>query len=144
MTEDNQPWPALEDGEEDITYSSDLCYRNINPAFISGDFISSSAFMPNREDEGELSTARSSKVTPCHHYEEFVKSGHHSDGVYSVTAKDIREENLRWVDNESLQEESQFMTGHAYVDFRACVSKGARKRKARNLARKAVCIYARS
>ncbi|WP_137657783.1 hypothetical protein [Bifidobacterium moukalabense] len=144
MTENTQPWPALELGEEDITCSSDLCFRNVNPIFISEGIISSSAFMPTKGDEGELSTARSSKVTPRQHYDEFIQSGHSSDGVYSVTTDDIREEKLRWVDNESLQEESLYMTGHAYIDFRACTSKGTQKRKARSLARKAIQAYSSS
>lgn len=141
MTEDTQPWPALELGEEDITYSSDLCFRNVNPILISEGVVSSSAFTPTKGDEGELSTARSSKVTSRQHYEEFVQSGHNSAGVYSISTDDIREERLRWVDNESLQDESLYMTGHAYIDFRACASKGAQKRKARSLARKATQVY---
>jgi len=133
MTENSQNWPDLKTGEEDITNSSDTCFRNDG-------IVCSSAFNPSKDDEGELSTARSSKVSPQQHYEEFTQFGHQSAGVYSVTTDDIRKEELRWVDNDSLQEESLRVTGHAYIDFRLCSSKGAKK-KARSLARKAVQAY---
>lgn len=140
MTENSQNWPDLKTGEEDITNSSDTCFRNVHPEFISDGVVCSSAFNPSKDDEGELSTARSSKVSPQQHYEEFTQFGHQSAGVYSVTTDDIRKEELRWVDNGSLQEESLRVTGHAYIDFRLCSSKGAKK-KARSLARKAVQAY---
>ena len=111
MTENSQNWPDLKTGEEDITNSSDTCFRNVHPEFISDGIVCSSAFNPSKDDEGEFSTARSSKVSP-----------------------------QRWVDNDSLQEESLRVTGHAYIDFRLCSSKGAKK-KARSLARKAVQAY---
>lgn len=140
MTEEENKWPDLLDGEIEITYSTDECYRNVHPALISDGVVSSSAFMPTPRDEGQLSTARSTKVSAEKHYKEFSQSGHESAGVYAIKTEDIRDEELRWVDNESVQPESVYMTGHAYIDYRL-YSKKVQKRKARSLAHKAVRVY---
>ena len=141
MSEDTQEWPDLDLGEEDITNSSDACFRNVNPKFFVNGVLSSAAFMPTQNDDGELSTARSSKVNHRQHYEEFTRRGLASSGVYSVTTDDIQEADLRWIDNDSLQEDSLRMTGHAYIDYRIYSSKGARKKRARLLAHKATRVY---
>lgn len=141
MSEDTQEWPDLDLGEEDITNSSDACFRNVNPKFFVNGVLSSAAFMPTQNDDGELSTARSSKVNPRQHYEEFTRRGLASSGVYSVTTDDIQEADLRWIDNDSLQEDSLRMTGHAYIDYRIYSSKGARKKRARLLAHKATRVH---
>lgn len=140
MTDDSNIWPKLRKGEEDITESSDTCLRNVHPQFIVEGIVSSAAFMPTRNDEGELSTARSSKVSAEQHFNEFTHMNHQSAGVYEVATEDIRNEELRWIDNESIQEESIRMTGHAYIDYRV-YSNGKTKKKARSLARHATLTY---
>lgn len=141
MTDGENKWPVLLDGEIEITDSVDECYRNVHPALISEGIVSSSAFMPTARDEGQLSTARSTKVSAERHYKEFSQSGHESAGVYAIKTEDIRDEELRWIDNESVQPESVYMTGHAYIDYRLYPKDKMRKRKARSLARKAVLVF---
>ena len=141
MTDVENEWPILVDGEIEITDSDDECYRNVHPVLISDGVVSSSAFMPTARDEGQLSTARSTKVSAEQHYKEFSQSGHESAGVYAIKTEDIRDEGLRWIDNESVQPESVYMTGHAYIDYRLYPKDKVRKRKARSLARRAVRVY---
>ncbi|WP_288266518.1 hypothetical protein [uncultured Bifidobacterium sp.] len=140
MPDDAQKWPDLTSGEEDITNSKDVCFRNVHPEFITNGTVSSQAFRPSDNDNGQLSTARSSKVGAQQHYQEFTHFGHKSAGVYQISTNDIQEAGLRWVDNEANQEESLHMTGHAYLDYRI-YSNSQIKKKARNLSRKATIAF---
>jgi hypothetical protein len=112
-------WPDLEPGEREIRITSDSteeCYRNVHPQFIQNGRLTSQVFLLNSGDNGELSTGRSTRVTPRDFFADYARL-HKTCGVCSVNAQCIADLRLRWVD-DSATTPPPLLKGHAYIDFR--------------------------
>lgn len=64
----------LEEGEELLTDVDELLWRNAHPAFVDEGVPTSQLFRLKPQDEGKLSTARSSVVNARDHFEEYTGS----------------------------------------------------------------------
>jgi len=128
-------WVELQPGESIVPDGGEKLWRNINPGWIDAGAISKQAFLPFPKDDYQLSCARSSKVDAAEHHREFTEDfGFASVGVWSVTAKDVSEAELRSIDDsEAGYGQAKKPAGHAYIDYRSCESGNARKRSARHL-----------
>lgn len=141
MTEiESVSWPELPDGDFDIATEDDvdmteLALRNVHPKHFVDGRLTSQIFTPSDDDEGMRSTARGGRVKPENHLAEYRALGLESCGVCSVTHKDIRDVNLRWVDDS---QNNTSITAHASIDFRIEDGRVPGRRKLKQLAQSMV------
>lgn len=117
----------------------ELLYRQISPAFIEGETITSAAFSPTRKDAGLLSVSRGSMVTAQQAWERHTQiKGLKSAGSWGFT---VGESALPCHGDPTTDPPDD---AHAVVDFRG-MSRGAVEKKAKQLRETALargCLYA--
>ena len=94
--------------------SGTLLLRQIHPAWIQKERVTSQAFTPTPKDEGHLSAYDGDLITAEDSWQHFVKAlGHRSAGVLAVTAGECESQGtLAKPDPGAFPE-------HVLVDFRA-------------------------
>lgn len=144
MSVNADEWPELSQGEEILTDSNELLWRQVHPQRINGGVISSEAFEPGRSDAKQLSCSRESKVSAREAFEHYTLTlERQSAGVAAVSVEDVGSgapipgnesevASLRAVD-DAASGAVDLPPGHAYVDFRPLGSARATK-KAKQLA----------
>mgnify|MGYP003381897935 CR=1 FL=1 len=144
MSVNADEWPELSQGEEILTDSNELLWRQVHPQRINGGVISSEAFEPGRSDAKQLSCSRESKVSAREAFEHYTLTLEgKSAGVAAVSVEDVGSgapipgnesevASLRAVD-DTASGVVDLPPGHAYIDFRPLGSARATK-KAKQLA----------
>ena len=113
-----------------------LLLRQIHPTHVQGsvvsvqaftEVISSSAFIPTKNDEGKLSVYNEEKFTAEKAYEHFTDTmKRQSAGVLGVSCAECAAQSLPFA------EDNDPFDGHAHIDYNG-LSKGQIKAKASNL-----------
>jgi hypothetical protein len=128
-------WRDLRPGEQELSDPSELLWRQIHPTQVDDGKLSSSAFVPNQNDEGQLSTCRGSKVSAEGAFENYTQVRKRlSAGVFALSVGEVVAVDLRAIDDSEAPSEEELPPGHTYVDFRQvpstnkCKKIGARLR----------------
>lgn len=127
-------------GEELLTDLNEKWLRPTSPAFVvDREHVGFEAFRLRKEDNGELSGARSSKQHPEQaekaRLERRLSHGAlaTTGGTYGINVAQLQEMDLQCFDDTLVIEKQPLPTGHAFVDL-ASVPKDQLKNKYRELA----------
>ena len=80
--------------EHKLSDHDELLLRQVIEIWIQEGRPSTRAFQPNSNDEGQLSSDRSSMVTPREAFEAYLAAGRKSGGVWAVTAGEYAAEGV--------------------------------------------------
>ena len=109
-------WPALGDGEVELTAGDEVLLRQVAPTYLVHDGTTSvDAFKPMTRDQGLLSMRRSTLMTPKEAFEERIASGLDSAGTLGVSVDEVHETGLRAIDDSAVDDNPP---AHASIDFR--------------------------
>lgn len=120
--------------------STTILLRQVHPHFVENGEPTSQAFVPNKEDAGNLSVYDGDRIEPAASYVHYTETlGNRSAGVWGVTCGEVEEAGLR-----SAPDPLEHFPEHAVVDFTAH-SAGRYRALAKKLKAKAVargCLHA--
>ncbi len=126
-------------GEEYKLHDADeILLRQTHPAWIDEGRPVSRHFLPNSNDEGRLSSDRSSLITPREAYEAYLVKSRKTAGTWGITVGEYGTVGLTCY-SDPLDDNS----AHAVIDFSSHDDKG-QKSLSKKLYRKAVdrgCLY---
>lgn len=106
--------------------ADELLHRQVNPGFVQDGRVSSQAFKPNSQDNGELSVSRGSMITANSAWVRFRARGNKSCGVVSVTLGECHELELQAYE-DTLDDDD----AHALIDLTALSKSQAEKKAAK-------------
>lgn len=139
MTDDSADPSGPEPATPPLTDPDEALYRQVHPSWIADGVPSSQAFKPTKKDEGMLSVALGSKITPegsfAHHAQVLRRE---SAGVWAVTVAETTETEL-----PSYEQPLDDSPAHGFIDF-CGLSRGQIEAKAKFLlgkARARGCLY---
>jgi hypothetical protein len=124
----------LLEGEQLMSKSDELIYRQVTRHMFDGDKLKTDAFGPSTADRDMPSYARSSKVTPQAARDWHTKiASSPSLGVWGVTVGEAIESGRHVVDDSSRQvgENEKRAPGHCFIDFRGLSKPQKRELRAR-------------
>lgn len=108
----------LSEGEELLTSTDELIWRNVNPDWVVDGKVTSQAFRPTPKDDKKVSGAREAKVSAASHYTEFTGLGLKSAGVWAVTVNEAAKEAVPAIyDENSAKAPTPCPKGHTSLDF---------------------------
>lgn len=122
---------------EQLSGLDELLLRQIKPAWLDGETVSSQNFRPASSDHDLLSVSRSSLISPSDCFALFIARGLQSVGVMGVTVAETTAAGVAaWGDPEPDLVPPD--PAHAVIDFRALPSRGAREKAGKKLLAAAV------
>lgn len=124
------PFPPTEPHESVLTDPNELYFRQCppSPAYIDDGVPTVQLFSESSGDNGQLSGARSSKVSAKESYEERIARGGLTAGTWAISVAEAHHAGTRAVDDSSASAEKP--TGHTYLDYRHLASTNKNTRKA--------------
>ena len=119
-------------GEHQLVDEAEFLWRQVPAAFMDKQtgVPSSQTFRPFAKDQGKLSVARGSVVSPAEARRRHQARGYNSVGVLGVTVSEVTEQTLSAWDDSAQPGVPQ---EHGYIDFRELPSKGKQERCAARL-----------
>ncbi len=129
---------SLRPGEFEIADQEERLWRQVHPIWIHEGRVTSQLFSPTPKDSGEVSVTRASLVSPEDSYQYHTETLNlQSIGVYCVDIAEVREVNLRAVDDSQVEDGEERPPAHAFLDFKAVASPKQRRKRASLLRDKA-------
>jgi hypothetical protein len=116
-----------------ITNAAEIMFRQIHPMLYEAGAVTSSAFMPTEDDQGQLSVDRESLTTPQASYDLYRENGRQSAAVYGVSVGEFFVESIRCQpDPLPATENLKANPAHAYADYNG-IGTSQRRKKAQRL-----------
>ena len=102
-----------------LTDQTEVLYRQIHPDFFTDGAPSSDRFKPYSNDDGLMSTDRSSLTTPKDSHSLYVSQGKLSAAVYGISVQEFGNENIDCLSNPIFNTPGQADNhAHALADYR--------------------------
>jgi hypothetical protein len=101
-----------------VTDAAEVLHRQVHPNFVRDGRLSSQAFKPNSQDDGQLSVSRNSLASAKIAYERYIARGRKSCGVWSVTVAECGSAGIKAYADALPDDDA-----HTLVDFTALTSK---------------------
>lgn len=117
-----------------LSDEEEILYRQVHPDLWDRDQPSSSVFMPNPKDEGQLSVDRSALTSPKDACTLYLSTGRHSVAVVGLSVGEFGKEQLDcFSDPLTSPPEAVANPAHARVDYNGLGSNSQRKKVAKRL-----------
>lgn len=110
-----------------LTNPDTMCLRQVHPQEVTASGLSSSAFLPNTNDNGLLSTRHESMGAKAA-FQAWISAGYQSVGTWGFTVGEISSLSKAVAIDDAAQLGVLY---HVSVDFNNAVSEGEKKRWAR-------------